>query len=186
MFNIEIKDKIVEHCVDVLKTQNFGQRSHSNGTYEQQLRGIIAEAVVQDLCGFDWVDGKGGCDGCVDLIIGEYTCDVKTMKRTVYPNKLHHVGNFPACQFNYGTDILIFTSINQTANVLTICGWIPKDEFRKKSRLYKENEPRPRTDGTEYTTPYDQYEVGYKYLRKTLNASHLMNQIYMGWNPIKA
>ena len=52
MFDVEITERIKEHCVNEVKKYNFGKRGHSNGTPEQQLRGIVAQSVVQDACGF--------------------------------------------------------------------------------------------------------------------------------------
>ena len=134
MLHIKIKQEIIEHCKNQIKLHNFGKRGHSDGSSEQQLRGIIAQSVVQDACGFGLVNGSTGFDGGVDMKIGEYDCDIKTMKRTVYP-KSHYAGNFPACQLKYKTNILIFTSTNIMTNVLTICGWISKNEFKEKTSI---------------------------------------------------
>ena len=162
MFDIKISERIKGHCVNELKKYNFGKRGHSNGTPEQQLRGIVAQSVVQDECGFPLIDGSAGFDGGEDMKIGDYVCDIKTMKRTVAP-KRHYVGNFPKCQISYKTDVYIFTSTNVNNNILTVAGWIPKDEFLKKANIFQGGVMRDRTDGTEYKTPYDNYEIEYKH-----------------------
>ena len=38
MFDIQITERIEDHCVNEVKKYNFGKRGHSNGTPEQQLR----------------------------------------------------------------------------------------------------------------------------------------------------
>ena len=182
MFDIQITERIKEHCVNEVKKYNFGKRGHSNGTPEQQLRGIVAQSVVQDECGFPLIDGSAGFDGGEDMKIGDYVCDIKTMKRKVTP-KRHYVGNFPKCQISYKTDVYIFTSTNVNNNILTVVGWIPKDEFLKKANIFQGGVMRGRTDGTEYKTPYENYEIEYKYLRVVYDSDHMMNQIYMAWKP---
>ena len=183
MFDIQISERIKEYCENEVKKYNFGKRGHSNGTPEQQLRGIVAQSVVQDECGFPLIDGSAGFDGGEDMKIGDYVCDIKTMKRTVAPRIKGYVGNFPQCQISYNTDVYIFTSTNVNNNILTVVGWIPKDEFLEKADLFKKGMMRNRTNGTEYETPFDNYEIGYKYLRIVYDSDHMMNQIYMAWKP---
>ena len=182
MFDVKISEKVISYCWDQLKRYNFGMRSHSNGSKEQQLRGIVAESIVREFCGLEWIDGSEGFDDGEDLRIGNYICDVKTMKRKC-PPLMGYVGNFPEVQLKYKTNVLIFTSINTTTRVLTICGWIPKDEFKEKANFFKKGTMRKRTDGTEYETQFDNCEIKYSYLRPTFNPDHLMDQIYMGWIP---
>ena len=88
-----------------------------------------------------------------------------------------------SCQLYLKTDVLIFTSTNIKTDVLTICGWIPKDEFKEKMISCKKGMARKRDDGEDFVPMMDNCEICYKYLRPVYDTDHMMNQIYMAWKP---
>ena len=73
------------------------------------------------------IDFSGGFDGGIDLTINNKTYDVKTMGRTSYP-KDNYVNNLVGMQAKYNVDRYIFCSLHKKDKVLTICGWIDKNE----------------------------------------------------------
>jgi hypothetical protein len=182
MFDIKVSSHIINHCVDQLKKYNFGKRGEADGDYEKQLVGIIGQSVVSDICGLPLIDGSKGFDGGEDIRIGNYIVDIKTMGRKSRVRK-EYVSNFYSLQKNYNTDIYIFASLNKNNHILTVVGWIPKNEFFEKSKFFKTGEKRYRRDGTDFLLTTDLYEIENKYLRIVFDADHMMNQIYMAWKP---
>ena len=182
MYNVKVTNSIKAHCVNQIKLHNFGKRGTADGTPGQQLTGIIGQSVVADMCGLPLVDGSTGFDGGEDIRIGKYVIDIKTMGRTTYmqPGYVH---NFLSLQESYPTDVYIFTSLNKKTEILTVCGWIPKNDLLKNAILYKKGATRKRFDGTEFVLSTDNYELDNKHLRDVFDPDHMMNQIYMGWKP---
>lgn len=158
MFTIKVDASLIDHCQQVVKTHNFGHRHTANGTEAQQLTGIIGQSVVMNIFGLGYVDGAGGCDNGVDLVINNKKVDVKTMGRTtdVKPN---YTNNFLKLQDYFETDIYIFCSYHKLKKEVTICGWISKKDFSAKRKLFPKGSVRTRTDGTTFSTFADLYEI---------------------------
>jgi hypothetical protein len=101
MFDIQVKNSIIEHCEKQIDKYNFGHRYTANGNKEQQLTGIIGQCVVMELFQLGYINGKDGFDNGIDIvytnIFGSISLDVKTMGRTtsVKPN---YTNNFIALQ----------------------------------------------------------------------------------------
>ena len=128
MINVAIKDEIVSHCRDLLKKTNFGKRGVADGDASEQLRGIVGQSVVQDLLGLPLVEDSNGFDGGIDFTYKDKTYDVKTMGRNCEP-KPYFVNNLIGMQDRYKVDRYIFCSLNRNSMILTICGWINKNDF---------------------------------------------------------
>ncbi len=111
-----------------------------------------------DLLGFGYIDGSTGFDNGADIIYNNIIIDIKTMGRTTEVRD-YYVNNFLAIQFKYNTDIYIFCSFNKINYNLTICGWISKNDFTKKAKLFKKGTKRFRSDGSSFNTFHDLYEI---------------------------
>ena len=155
---VKIKQEIKKHCWEQLKDYNFGQRNEHNGDIKKQYVGIVAQSVVMDFFGLGYVDGSLGYDGGVDLTYAGKTYDVKAMRRNV-DVKDHYVNNFLKVQENYNVDGYIFCSWNIRKNELTVCGWIKKEDFFKKAKLYKEGGDRYKDNGELISLTADNYEI---------------------------
>jgi hypothetical protein len=53
----------------------------------------------------------------------------------------------------------VFASYNTVKNVLSICGLISKEEFRKKSVFYNQGDKRYRDDGSYFLARTPLYEI---------------------------
>ena len=176
MFTVAVEHTLIEHCKTVLAKHNFGKRFTANGTKEQQLTGIIGQSVVMNFFDQGFVDGSSGFDEGVDLVFSNKTIDVKTMGRTTSV-KPGYTNNFLKLQDYFKTDIYIFCSYNKKKQVLTVCGWISKDDFIKKRRFYPKGSIRTRFDKTTFTTFADLYEIDNTDLNNVNSVSDLKRQL---------
>lgn len=176
MFTIKVDNALIDHCQQLVKTHNFGNRCTANGNEEQQLTGIIGQSVIMDAFGLGYVDGKSGFDNGVDLIINSKRMDVKTMGRTT-DVKRNYTNNFLKLQDYFETDIYIFCSYHKPKKELTICGWIHKSDFVKKRKLFPKGTMRTRNDGTTFTTFADLYEIDNAHLNDTRSFDDLKRQL---------
>lgn len=176
MFTIKVDSALVHHCQELVKTTNFGNRSTANGNKEQQLTGIIGQSVIMDAFGLGYVDGKGGFDNGVDLIINSKNVDVKTMGRTT-DVKRNYTNNFLKLQDYFETDIYIFCSYHKLKQEVTVCGWIDKSNFIHKRKLFPKGTQRTRNDGTSFTTFADLYEIDIINLNDVQSMDDLKQQL---------
>ncbi len=157
MIHLSVSDEVAKYSLNIARKYNLGNRGKADGTFKQQRIGIAGQKVVSDYLGVD-VNFEGGFDGGVDLTYDGKTYDVKTMGRDTLPQK-HFVNNLVAMQVNYNVDRYIFCSLHKTKRILTICGWIDKDDFIKKASYYKEGVVRSRDNNTKFTTKFPHYEI---------------------------
>ncbi|PNQ74870.1 hypothetical protein C1T31_01670 [Hanstruepera neustonica] len=176
MFTVSVDQKLIEHCKNMVSNHDFGKRFTANGTKEQQLTGIIGQSVVMTFFDKGYVDGSSGFDGGVDLTFANKSIDVKTMGRTTSV-KQGYTNNFLKLQEYFKTDIYIFCSYHKTKQVLTVCGWISKEDFTKKRRFYPKGSIRTRFDKTTFTTFADLYEIDNKDLNNVNSVSDLKKQL---------
>lgn len=176
MFTISVDQQIIEHCKTLLSKYNFGKRFTANGTKEQQLTGIIGQSVVMSFFNKGYVDASVGFDDGVDLMFGNKSIDVKTMGRTTAV-KSGYTNNFLKLQDYFNTDIYIFCSYHKNKHMLTVCGWISKEDFEKKRRFYPKGSKRTRFDKTTFTTFADLYEIDNKDLNNVNSITDLKKQL---------
>ena len=182
MFNIEIPEHIKTFVSEQNNLYNLGQRRYGNGTKEQQWTGMIGQSTLLYCYGFPLQDYSGGVDGGFDIVIGDKRYDIKTMGRE-HDSRKHPewVNNLYACQTEdwspYG---YIFCSYNKTNDVLTVCGWSPKEEAIQRAILKKKGEKRTRDDGTSFELEADLYEIYNSQLRQCRTLSDLYNQLKRG------
>jgi hypothetical protein len=180
MFDIQVKNSIIEHCEQQIDKYNFGQRSTANGNKEQQLTGIIGQSVVMELFQLGHINGNDGFDNGIDIvytnIFGSISLDVKTMGRTtsVKPN---YTNNFIALQDYFNPEGYIFCSYNKSNKVLTICGWVTKQEFINKRKYYPKGTIRERSNGTTFETKADLYEIDIIDLNDVIDELDLKKQL---------
>ena len=177
---LNIPSNLKLQCWDYLSKNNMGNRHSANGNKEQQLTGIIGQCVVMELFQLEYINGKDGFDNGIDIvytnIFGSISLDVKTMGRTtsVKPN---YTNNFIALQDYFNPEGYIFCSYNKLNKVLTICGWITKQEFINKRRLYPKGTIRERSNGTTFETKADLYEIDVIDLNDIMDELDLKKQL---------
>lgn len=176
MFTVSVDSKLIEHCKTMVSKYNFGKRFTGNGTKEQQLTGIIGQSVIMNFFNEGFIDGSSGFDNGVDLIVNNKTIDVKTMGRTTSV-KSGYTNNFLKLQDYFNTDIYIFCSYHKIKHVLTVCGWISKEDFVTKRRFYPKGSIRTRFDKTTFRTFADLYEIDNKDLNNVNSITDLKNQL---------
>jgi len=177
MFTVKVENSLITHCETIVKTHDFGKRFTANGTKKQQLTGIIGQSVVMSFFNLGIVDGSGGCDDGVDLIVNNKTVDVKTMGRTTDVRK-DYTNNFLKLQDYFKTEIYIFCSYHKTKQELTVCGWIDKVSFIEKRRFFPKGTIRTRTNNTTFTTFADLFEIDNCHLNDVIDIPDLKQQLY--------
>ncbi len=185
MFDIIVSHRLIEHCVDQVSKHNFGKRGVADGTPEQQLTGIIGQSQVAELFGEPWVSGEGGFDGGEDLLFLGLVIDVKTMGRTTAVRG-YYVNNFIGLQKLYKTDVYIFCSYNKTNHILTICGWVSKEQLNARACFFPKGTSRTRSDGSTFITFTDLYEIKNSDLNDVTSFQNMKdsikNQLKKGYN----
>ena len=165
MIDIPIKHSIKLITWKEVNKYNFGKRGFADGNKEEQYTGILGQNVVCDYYNQPLTSGEDGFDGGVDLYIEGKRVDVKTMGRKG-PVKTGYTNNFLAAQDGYNTDIYLFCSINKTDSILTICGWVTKEQFKNRRVFHNQGSIRVRRDGTAIKVKSDLYEIDNDMLNK--------------------
>ena len=158
MFDINVTQEQLNYARDLVDNYNFGMRGYGDGNKDEQLTGLIGQTVFADLLGVSRPSGEIGFDGGIDFIINDVKIDIKTMTRTV-PVKNHYVHNFIGYQLKYETQGYVFASYNKRTNVLTICGYVTKEQFIERAKFYKKGQLRYRDDGTYFPSKAPLYEI---------------------------
>jgi len=177
MFSVKIDKSIKDYCTAFIDNSGgVAHRGKCDGTRDEQILGMTAESVVKILFGQDPVKHTDGFDGGVDIEWYGCSIDVKSMGRKVDAQPWHE-NNIVASQQKYNTDLYIFTSTNKLKDVLTVCGWIEKDEYFKKAKFLLEGSPVPRSDGSFFYTKGDMYELKSRELHDVQSVQDMINQI---------
>lgn len=161
IIQISVPQSLIASIEDYLKDHNLGKRGFEDGTPSKQKVGLIGELLVSNYLLGSYPDLKKRpdvFDGGYDILYRGKKIDVKTMERKTYvrPN---FVNNFYILQEGHNADIIIFCSYNFIANVLEICGWLPKNELSKRGIYYEAGTKRIRTDGSFFHFRQSNYEV---------------------------
>ncbi|MDR9756203.1 MAG: hypothetical protein GX188_06475 [Syntrophomonadaceae bacterium] len=176
MFDIKVSQEQLDYANEMVNKYNFGQRGYGDGTKREQLTGIIGQTVFADLIGQERPVGSTGFDGGKDFFINGRRVDIKTMTRKV-PVKDFYVHNFVGYQKKYDVDYYVFASYNTTNRVLTICGYISKEEFFEKADFFPKGSLRKRSDGTSFHTFAPLYEIKQTDLLVANDLDSLLNGI---------
>ena len=158
MLDIKVSSEQLKYAYHLVKQHNFGNRGIADGNKTEQFIGILGQVVTADLLKLKRPDGSTGFDGGYDFLIDGNKVDVKTMGRTVVM-KNYYVHNFIGWQKDFEVDYYLFCSFNKRRRIMTICGWISKNDFFKKAILYKQGSRRYREDGTHFEAKADLYEI---------------------------
>lgn len=164
MLDIKVDKKLVAYTTELVRNNNFGNRGHYDGDKNQQFVGILSENCVRQLWGYPLVGDSVGFDGGYDLLWNGLKIDVKSMTRA-YPMKPHYVHNVIDRQINYQAEAFLFCSLNIRNSILTICGWIEKEEFKRLAKFYKSGTVRVRDNGTTFSLDTDNWEIENKHLK---------------------
>ena len=158
-FNLEIPSFVVTESIAFVEQNNLGQRGNgSDGSQEEQLVGVIGQNMMALALGKPFMKPSTTHDGGVDFEVFGLKLDIKTMGRTV-PPQLDYVNNFMASQSKYSVDGYVFASLNKEKYVLTICGWIPKEDFLQRAKFYPRGTMRVRNDNSSFEVKADMYEI---------------------------
>jgi hypothetical protein len=178
MFDCELSEKIIQHTKWLCSQTNYGNRGEFDGDKNQQLIGIAGQCVVAELLDNELPQPSKTHDGGVDLYYYGLTIDVKTMGRTTEP-KPHYVNNVVGMQIDYDVDIYVFCSFNKQNKILTICGWVTKQELLENASFYPNGSIRTRTDGTTFETKADLYEIANDKLNPVNSIEDLQDSLYL-------
>jgi len=158
-FTVDVPAYVIEASIDCCNAVDIGNRGDgSDGTYDQQLVGIIGQNMVNVAIGKPLVTPSKGHDGGIDFELFGITFDVKTIGRNVAP-RIEYVNNLVKAQTKYSVDAYLFLSLNKLSNRITVCGWLPKMEFLDRATLYRKGLQRVRDDGSLFVLKSDNYEI---------------------------
>lgn len=90
----------------------------------------------------------------------------------------HYVHNFISYQSKYRVDYYIFASYNTKTEVLSICGYVSKEEFLQRAQFFNKGDLRYRDDGTSFPTKAPLYEIKQSDLNRVDSLSELEAKIY--------
>ena len=178
-FNLMVPKWVIQESQQTCDAGNMGNRGDgSDGTKEQQLVGIIGQNMLHLALGKPLMQAGGGFDGGVDALIFGVSFDIKTMGRTTAP-RIDFVNNLLRSQTRYNVQGYIFASLNKNSNVLSICGWLPKETFIERAELHMRGSTRTRADGTTFEMKADTYEIRNQDLfHRSRNWPELFVEIY--------
>lgn len=177
MIYLKVTEEQLEYSQQLVSNYNFGNRGEGDGDKSDQHTGMLGQVVVADFLNLERPTGGGGWDGGWDLIINEKKVDVKTSRRRS-PVKPHYTCAVKTSQLKYNCDYYIFTSYNTTNHILTICGVIEKEEFKKKAQHFNSGELIHKDDsGKEFRARYDQETLNYNNLLPINNKDDLLSFI---------
>ncbi len=177
MFDITVTEEQLKFAADMVDRFNFGQRGYGDGNRNEQLTGILGQTVFADLINDDRPNGETGFDGGKDFEINSRRVDIKTMTRTV-PMRQYFVHNFVGYQKPYQVDYYVFASFNKKTRILTICGYVGKDEFFQLADFFPKGSLRKRSDGTFLRTFAPLYEIKQEYLHSPDTIDSLIDRIH--------
>lgn len=165
MITVKVPELVLRQSVQVCQQVNFGRRGIDDGTKEQQLHGVIAQNALALAFGFPFVAASNMWDGGYDFEVGSQRIDIKNVTRNVTP-KLEYEARVVTEQLKYNVHIYLFTSYNQKDNLLTVCGWLPKDIFLDRARIYERGDIVVRDDGTTFTCRLNTHQIYYYQLNR--------------------
>jgi hypothetical protein len=158
-FNVDVPQFVIDESQRFVDQNNLGMRNDgSDGSKDQQLVGVIGQNMMALALGKRFMQPSTTHDGGVDFEVFGLKLDIKTMGRNS-PTKIDYVNNFMASQAKFNVDGYVFASLNKTNNVLTICGWIPKELMMDRASFYKKGDVRIREDQTSFEMKADAYEI---------------------------
>lgn len=169
MITVQVPELVLRESIKVCDQTNFGKRGFDDGNKTQQLHGIIAQNSMALAFGFPFVKPSDTWDGGWDFKIHSEKIDVKNASRTVTP-KPQYEALVVSDQVRYDVQIYLFTSYNHRRNELTICGWLTKDQFLKKARLYKRGDIIERDNNTTFTCRLNTHQIYYYQLNGLANS----------------
>lgn len=169
MITFAVPDLVVRESVRVCDAVNFGRRGFDDGSKLQQLHGIISQNSMALAFGFPFVKISDTWDGGFDFKIGNEKIDVKT-RSCITTAKSHYETLVVSDQIRYDVQIYLFTSYNFKANQLTVCGWLPKDLFLSRSRMYKRGEKILNDSGKTFLCKLNTHQIYYYQLNKVENS----------------
>lgn len=158
VFDVKVTEEQLRYAADMVERFNFGQRGRGDGNKREQLTGILGQTVFADLINAERPNGATGFDGGKDFEINHKRVDIKTMTRSV-PMRPDFVHNFVGYQKDYPVDYYVFASFNKIKEILTVCGYIGKEEFFRRADYFPEGTARKRADGTSFSTFAPLYEL---------------------------
>lgn len=151
MIQVKMNHAMKMRAWDYLKENNIANRGTFDGSKKDQFVGLLGEMAVWDFLDLypqkTW-NTTGQWDGGVDLVSSYgLTFDIKTIRRTVDP-KPHFEVNVLESQMSYDVESYIFCSVNERTSIVTICGFIFKNDFIRDAEYIAKGMERMRDNGT--------------------------------------
>lgn len=178
-FTIKVPDMVIDYSQSYCRKVKMGHRNDgSDGNFEQQLVGVIGQNMVNLALCQPLLEHDTGFDGGFDFELFGMRFDVKTMGRTTGP-RMTFVNNLLRSQIKFQCDAYLFLSFNKLNQELSFCGWITKEMFLTRAKVYEKDTERQRANGTSFYLRADTFEIeNYKLNHDFLNWPELVVDIH--------
>lgn len=131
-------NNIESHVWKYIQKNNLGQRKTWNGSKKQQFYGLLTQSVLSKKLGQPVLAVDSGFDNGIDIILNNYTIDVKTTLRNVDVKEKYPV-NLLDSQYRsnrYKNDYYIFCSYNVKENIIQILGILKKEDVERLGSFF--------------------------------------------------
>ena len=145
----------------------YGHRANTRNLTQDQWVGDLGEIVIQEMLEWygiehHWYDIEEQLTEPDFLINDKLYVDVKTSGRNVRPKTDYNaVVNDEQLQRNDHTQQFFFCSYCKPGNIMTVCGWIPKQAYIEAAVLKKAGEYDEM-----HLVQYDRWQMPYRRLGK--------------------
>lgn len=154
--NENIESKVWKY----IQKHNLGNRTIFDGTKKQQFYGLLTQTVLSNKLDQPILDADGFDDG-IDIILNNYTIDVKTTLRNVNVKDYYPV-NLLDSQYRskrYKNDYYIFCSYNIKENIIQVLGILKKEDVERLGCYFSSTDKSFNATGKEIDVNVARWEI---------------------------
>jgi hypothetical protein len=151
MIKIIVTQKQKQFAEDYILSHNISKRGIYDGSLKDKFTGTIGEKVIYDALKLEKNDITNFDNG-IDLTLNKLLIDIKTKVRR-FKTESWFAWNIPLSQFNnpqYKNNSYLFCSFNDKNDILTIEGWITKEEAIKRCLYLPKGAYRLKSNGQKF------------------------------------
>jgi hypothetical protein len=159
MFKAKIPGFLAREANNFCRAHSLGRRGDgSDGTFTHQLVGTICENAVRFAFGQPMLSYTGESDGGADIVIAGHRVDIKSTRidRDV---REYHTHAVPESQIHFDTEIYLFCALDTTRMVMTVTGYLPKEEFMWLAKRNAKGDVSVTPNGKTFVNRHTTYEV---------------------------
>ena len=165
MILAQVPGLIIRQSYDLCQRHNLGRRGDgSDGTRLQQLAGVICQNAILFAYGQPLMQAIDTHDGGCDIILANQIVDIKSTRINKFV-KNFHTHAVPEAQLQFNTQIYLFCALDFTTMIMTVTGWLSKDEFLYEATVNKKGVITTTPNGKQFVNKMTTYEVKVAQLR---------------------